>query len=120
MTWTHKNGQRCGWCIGGMHEHCAVAIQMGQKQPPIWRATRSPHIWRCECPQHFPAETHPTSRCMDCLRPGVDVDRGHHCQDRAECRAYVESFGTYEIPSPPHYLPGEDEEDEDAEYPLAV
>jgi hypothetical protein len=41
-------GQRCGWCIAGDHEHCVVVVEMAahrerRNQPSV------SYLWRCGC-----------------------------------------------------------------------
>jgi hypothetical protein len=44
---TMTEGQRCGWCIAGDHEHCVVVVEMAHRerrnQPSV------SYLWRCGC-----------------------------------------------------------------------
>jgi len=40
------DGQRCGWCIAGDHEHCVVVVEMRHRErnhPSV------SYLWRCGC-----------------------------------------------------------------------
>lgn len=124
IRYRHPNGQRCGWCIGGDHRNCVVTVEMGKETTTFsgtvratfttsWKTT----LWRCECREDH---AHPSSRCLKCLRPGVDVDFKSRCIDHDDCKAYRVEFGTYIRPSAPVLRDDDEEEFDDDRGEMAV
>lgn len=100
MTWQHRNGQRCGWCIAGDHDNCAVAVLMGRRRSFIRDGQRiitalEPYLWVCECKFTVP---HPKTRCGLCGRPDVEVTVRSRCKDQIECKAWRNTNGVFTRP----------------------
>lgn len=63
---------RCGWCIDGNHDLCAVLIEISPGKR-----------WSCPC-DCAASKT----RCIDCGRRGVEVTKASRCVDAEGCTDY--------------------------------
>lgn len=71
---------RCGYCLTGNHQGCAVAVRCGEKKVDKM-------IWRCACA----CETAQSTKCVDCNRRGVEVTSYSTCIDPEDCRSYLQT-----------------------------
>ena len=84
---THKRGIRCGWCLNGCHESCAVTVNLNSREGS------KPRLWNCSCNCNTTGKYtpgHPRTRCIACGRRDVKTGENGRCVDTTECQGFVE------------------------------